>query len=338
MFKKSITFITLCALLAVSATGCASASVTSTEYTATSSAPAENVTELHTHIASGEWDVNAFSHWRLCDDCGEKTDEGSHTLDDTLTCTVCGREIIEYDDGTRMVCVYTDNGEPLVITEYAPDGELVNDVRYEYEYDDNGCVLKSKETINGVTSVESEYIVVDGESVCRWSTGYMEDGAKFTDEYDTDGNIIKQVYYNADGTVDTQMEYEYVLLSEGFWHETKCTETLSDGSVTVIEYNEWGDIASSLSYDAEGALISADTWEYTYDDDGKKTSEKSFTDGVLTSESTYKNVELEDVLLTYADAVTEYAEDGSRTVTTYDENGTVIGETQYDADGELKEQ
>jgi len=57
--------------------------------------------------------------------------------------------------------------------------------------------------------------------------------------------------------------------------------------------------------------------------------------GVLTEELIYTTVTDEDGWMNYPGTVIEYHDDGSKTVTEYDENDNVISETKYDAAGNI---
>ena len=86
--------------------------------------PEEKPEELHTHVFSDTWSYDGSTHWRECE-CGERTEQGAHTLEWTLTrratkklagietgtCTTCGYTVTretDYDgisDGLRLAIV-----------------------------------------------------------------------------------------------------------------------------------------------------------------------------------------------------------------------------------------
>lgn len=91
----------------------------------TGPAPAETeAEEVHTHVFSDTWSYDGSTHWRECE-CGERTEQGAHTLEwkltrratkkiagiETGTCTTCGYTVTretDYDgisDGLRLAIV-----------------------------------------------------------------------------------------------------------------------------------------------------------------------------------------------------------------------------------------
>jgi len=76
--------------------------------------PADKPEEVHTHVFSETWSFDAATHWRACE-CGERTEQGAHTLEwkltrratknqtgiETGTCTTCGYTVTREssDDG-----------------------------------------------------------------------------------------------------------------------------------------------------------------------------------------------------------------------------------------------
>ena len=290
--------------------------------------------EGHAHKATGGWEVDANAHWKKCSDCTGKAEEGPHKLNDESVCTVCGSEVYDFDE-SKALYLFNESGAPLKIAEYDKDGNVITEVIYAYKYDADGNLVRSKETTNGVITAENEYMLVDGEAVVSKFIGYMEDGTKLTNEYDSNGNVIRLVSYDAEGNMESQLDSEYKQLDDGEWYESKCTALGADGTKEISEYDQYGHSISVISYDAEGNVESEQTWERTYDDAGNTVSEKYYYDGVLVSECLYKTVEFDDGTATYPETVTEYQEDGGKTVTVYNENDEVVSETRYDADGNV---
>lgn len=92
---------------------------------------------------------------------------------------------------------------------------------------------------------------------------------------------------------------------------------------------------SRLSYDADGNVVSTEGWKYTYADNGFVVTEKNYADGVLNKETVYKIVTKKDGMSSYPETVTNYNEDGNKTVCVYDENGKTVSETNYNVSGNL---
>lgn len=284
----------------------------------------------HTHTEGENWVADSTGHWKVCKECGEKIQTGNHTLNDESKCTVCASEIMAWEDS---VSVYTyDEYENIIrMAEYDADGKLISETVNEYEYDANGNVTKGKEYTDGKLSSETEYIVSDGESISAKYTQYNEDGSKFVNEYDGYGNVIVLIDCDAEGNVNLQANYEYAKNDDGEWYKKSATESYSDGTKIKAEYDEHENNLSCVNYDADGNVAFTEDWEYTYADNGFVATEKNYVDGVLNTETVYKIITEEDGIFNYPETVTNYNEDGSKTVCVYDENGETVSETNYDA-------
>lgn len=288
----------------------------------------------HTHAASGVWDADYENHWMTCTDCGEETDKGAHTLDEYDTCTVCGAQLIDWGE-SKSLYLFNESGDPLKTADYDADGNLVTETVNSYEYDADGVLVRSATTTDGVLTEECFYTAANGESVLEQAVSYMDDGSKSVCDYDENGNAVHMYACEADGSVSFEAESEYALTADGEWYEAEYTEMQEDGSRVVSTYAENGDQLSATHYEADGSVRYAYTWEYTYDADGNWESVKYCCDGVLISELVYATATTDDGWMRYPETVTEYAEDGSRTVTVYDENENVLSETCYNANGDI---
>lgn len=290
----------------------------------------------HTHTENDKWETDSKEHWKQCDDCEEKTEIGEHTLNDESKCTVCGSEIIDFGD-TVSVYTYDEQGNITRIAEYDAENNLVSDIANEFEYDSDGNILKEAQYIDGKLCGEAEYTVADGESIPTKYTGYYEDGSKYVNEYDSYGNNAKMISYNADGTVELQIESQYAQGTDGEWYEVNRTESYSDGTKIECEYNEQTDILTRVCYDADGNKSRTETWEYTYGADGNKSTEKYYVEGVITQEMEYAVVSEDGGTYCYPETIVDYNEDGSKKVCVYSENDELLSETQYDASGNVLE-
>lgn len=290
----------------------------------------------HSHTQSASWEADSTGHWKVCGGCDEKLQAGDHTLNDASRCTVCFSDVMDWGDS---VSVYTYDGHenPIRMAEYDADGKLLTETVYEYEYDNDGNLKNTKEYIDGFFNSESEYTVSEGESILTKFTQYNEDGSKFYNEYDDNGNVVKMIDYDANGNVNLQTVSQYAQNDDGEWYETAGTETYADGTKIEAEYNEYSHNISRVIYDADGTVASTETWEYTYDDNGLKLTEKTYVDGVLNEEMIYKTVTQDGGSYTYPETITTYHEDGSKTVCVYNENDELVRETEYDADGNVVE-
>lgn len=290
----------------------------------------------HTHSLNDEWKADSKSHWKVCEECGETAESGEHTVNDESICTVCGSEIFDYGDSVSIFN-YDEQGNVTRMADYDADGSLISEMVNEYEYDSDGNIIKETQYIDGVISGEAEYSIVEGMSVATKYIGYNEEGSKFINEYDSAGNVIKMIYYDTDGNVELQTDSQYAQNADGEWYEEKCAESYSDGTKVECEYNENGDAITRVFYDADGNKSETETWEYTYNADKVKTTEKYYIDGVISQEITYKIVTEEDGMYSYPETIAEYDEDGGKTVSVYDENDELVSETKYDTSGNVVE-
>lgn len=277
----------------------------------------------HTHQLAQTWEVDPANHWKTCTDCGEIVEQAAHTLSEDDQCTVCGAQIIDWDD-SRSLYLYNDNGDLLKSADYDRDGNLMTETICQYEYDNDGLLIASATTTDGVLVEECTYTAVNGESVIARSISYAYDGTKFINDFDEHGNLIGLISYDAEGNVEYQSASEYAQTADGEWYETKCTYTEYDGTVYVSTYAENHDQIGLVVYDTDGSVLQSKAWERTYDDEGRWQTVKIYNNDVLIEEAIYQTVVDEYGCSTFPKTVTEYHEDGTITVTNYDENGEII--------------
>lgn len=210
----------------------------------------------HSHTAAPDagYDMDGENHWQVCADCGESFDQAAHQLDDSGVCSVCGAGFWDADD-SRELYLFNEDGDPLRLTTYALDGSVLSDLRYTYEYNEDGLLIKSTETTDGAVTETMDYAIVDGTSVPGLLTHYDEDGSWFINEYDRYSNVIRAEAYDADGSVTISSDSEYAQDEDGNWYESGRVEVYSDGSRSVSEYAPDGSNLSYAFYDAQGNLV-----------------------------------------------------------------------------------
>ena len=167
----------------------------------TGTVPSTQSTEetAHIHVGTGNWEKNGTEHWRVCV-CGERIEAGVHELDDVWICKTCGSEILDFGD--IDVSEYDARGNVLSRKTFSVDGELLNEVRYERDYDENGNILIEKYFDNGVLREEDMYSSNDGGGLSLVSSVYYyEDGGKVLREFDELGEVTSEIEYDADGNV-----------------------------------------------------------------------------------------------------------------------------------------
>lgn len=281
----------------------------------------------HTHTPTEGWELNAKEHWQLCE-CGETINTAAHAPDESSRCSVCGAEIWDFGDFVD-VNTYNEYGDILRMTSYDANGNVIGDLRYEYEYDADGNKLLAKYYADGVLMDETAY--EEGLPV-RYTT-YYEDGTESFAEYDENGNVFHFVFYEADGAVSSETWSEFGFTADGESYESKNTMVDADGVKYIGEYNQQGDMTAWFCYDAGGNLLTEERYEFEYDAEGRTQVKRIYISGVLTEELIYTVVTDEAGWMGYPGTVITYEADGSMTVTEYDENDNVISVTTYDAAG-----
>ena len=261
------------------------------------------------HQATG-WDSDLTSHWQICEECGEIVKHGEHKLNSIGNCSICGATVYE-DDDFAVVYINDDMGNLIKDLMYDGQRNVIQVRTYEYEYDENGNVVKSSEYYDGVLSREDYYTITDEGSVLEKSIYSTDDGRVYTDFYSLNSNgefyVSTNIQENQDGEIIAIVEYDEMDRTTKL--TTYATETSDQGSTRVITLEE----------------------EYTYNEKGERIASTTYQDGVLLSVETYKY--LEDGYM-YTDTFTMYSNyNGTKTVLVFDEDYNVISSTTYDANG-----
>lgn len=336
--KKHHISLLLAAMLLLFTTGCGST--------------AQGQNDAHQHVIIGSWRADSENHWHLCED-GEIIDQAAHTIED-YTCTECGAEVLTYEDGSAQVAFYNAQGNYTDLTYYYADGSCD---RMEFAYNDDATWMEVKYYVNDFLTQEGTYSVdADGLQSPITEISYGEDGSYYGTEYDAFGELIIEIYTDAEGNTTQEMRYEHTYDADGNKEKTLCytngvlteeTEFLhfedAEGSWSISGkntiYNEDGSKVVSESdyenstwstqttYDAEGNVTEELRYEYEKDENGEDSHSRGYKNGVLFQEAypTYdENGEGNGFVFV------EYDEDGGKTVTEYDKNFDVINETVYE--------
>lgn len=232
----------------------------------------------------------------------------------------------------------------------------------EYTYNDAGNWVGVKEYVEGVLTAEREYsIEADGNQQLLKEIIYNEDGSWIGAEYDLYENQIIEIHSDADGNVALDRRFEHTYDAEGnktltktydngvlveemeFWFGSdeegswsmsgKTTTYHEDGSKTVSDGDLEATWSSEITYDADGNVVEELRYEYDQDENGESTGSRGYKNGKLF---------VETKAITGPDGApgilwTEYREDGTKTVTEYNESFDVVNKTVYDADGNVIE-
>ena len=269
------------------------------------------------------WERDLYTHWQL-DEGGQAVNSAEHTLDDMGLCSVCGSEVWDYGDNCGSVSNYDEQGNLLHCTDFE-EGVIVSDIRHSLTYDENGVLVQDLEFVGGVLFGEYIYTVdADGWQIPVKESAWYDDGTSSVNEYDQHGNCVRAASYEADGSLSAETLMEYALNEDGRFYECKNTTRFADGAAFCSEYNQYGDEVRTIYTYADGTVWLDRVHEYVYAF-GTCLQSRTYENGKLIAESLY-NVEGDNV------QDTEYLEDGSYIVYTYDENGDTI-EAHYDAAG-----
>ena len=243
------------------------------------------------------------------------------------------------------------NGEYVLVksTMYYDGGCTVN------EYDEHGNMVHMADTDEaGNVEAESWYEYAmdpDGGFYESKYTERLAEGGKLEAQYNPMGDIIVRVWYDDAGNetrVDT-WEYEYNEEGQDEWQKQYTDGVLvyeiigygeyngGDFSMrypeTVIEYYEDGtrleqkfgsngEVATETAYSAGGDVVEVLTYTYETDEDGNWKSIQVHNGDKLVIDKQY--AQCSDGSGSYLETETVYNDDGTTTVTTYDEEGNVI--------------
>lgn len=314
----------------------------------------------HTHTATGSWSSDLKNHWQLCE-CGETFNSGSHTLENDV-CTVCGSEIVTYEDGGGYLSLCNEHGDCVYAAYYAADGSVEHEERYEYTYDADGSMLAETYYDGETLSAEYEYAQSSsGEIYFAKATNYNEDGSRSTGEYDEAGNMLYYANIAADGSVWDAAEYtyndsgswmgikeyvngtlaaerEYSLDADGNTLPLREITYNEDGSWYGIEYDLYGNEVIEIENDADGNVVMDRRFEHDYDAEGNKTLTKTYENGILIEEVEFLFGSDDEGSWSMSGKTTIYHEDGSKTVSDTDLEATWHTEITYDAAGNVVEE
>lgn len=123
-------------------------------------------------------------------------------------------------------------------------------------------------------------------------------------QYDDQGNLLLEKFYS-DGMLSD--ESEYVVDDDGESRIIRNTSYFENGEYYVTEYDAYGDFTQTVSYSAEGEILSASYYEYAIDSNGERYEAKN----------------------------TDIYTEGDKMVAEYNEYGDTIYRAMYDADGAL---
>lgn len=194
-------------------------------------------------------------------------------------------EYTVYDEHDNMIALIGGDSAYYYTYEYDKDGNIIKkydgltNATEEYEYKD-GLAVKMRYTNNDGQTMEETY-EYDEHGTRIKTTHYIAalDDTSVNEtkpEYDAQGRLVRETYYNSDGSVFSVDEYEYNDKGE-IVKET----SNGAGSEYTREYvrDERGNVLSEHQKKVknDGTVTGETRTEYEYNSDNKKISEKKFT-------------------------------------------------------------
>lgn len=264
-----------------------------------------------------------------------------------------------YEDGSKDCGEYDENGNSLRNTSYTADGAVA--YSYEYEYSEEAGWMREKVYEGDRLTSEQEFLMdQEGNQITIRHVYYNEDQTSSVTEYDEYGNETLEAYYDADGKLESAVRYEneydsngsrilrriyegdrlieeveYFVGSdeEGSWSMSgKTTVYHEDGTKMISDRDLELTWATETTYDADGGVIEEVRYEYEYDEEGESIGAKGYRNGKLFQEShSIRNADGEATGI----RMISYDEDGTKTVSEYNEAFDLVKETVYDADGNV---
>ena len=248
-------------------------------------------------------------------------------------------QIVYYEDGTRSISENDEYGNCVHSIEYDADDTVIHEAFTEYEYDEEGWILHSRETsyFDGVLSFEFEYNQY-GDSLLDMfynDDGTVQYGTRSEYEYDENGSKLWEKNYDA-VTGRLTRESVYAVEEIDGWEENYEVSEIfyeEDGSKYAYEYDARGNELSETIYNADSEIETVYRSEYEFDESGNVLLHNRYENERLCLVVQYDVMETEDWLCHYEKIRTEIYEDGSMYIWEYDENGEEISAGLFDKDG-----
>jgi antitoxin component YwqK of YwqJK toxin-antitoxin module len=232
------------------------------------------------------------------------------------------KAVLEYDDNQKLIATKTylngklefdatydkDIEKPLLEVMYDDDGKEHARYEYSYTYDANGNCLEQTE----------RYTDSNGNS----------DFDKIVKTYDANGNVLTSKEYD-DGELFWEYSYTYTATGKIATRTEVRYEENEEHSNDTYSYDEHDNLLSIVT-DGEYGL-STDTYENTYDENGKLVEVKVYDDGTLEK---YKKYDADGNCTLNVSYEPYYGDEIWRTESTY-ENGKLVKEVEY-SDGDNK--
>ena len=232
-----------------------------------------------------------------------------------------------YYDGGCTVNEYDKYGNMVHMSDTDEAGNVEAESWYEYTMDADGGFYESKytERLPEGGKLEAQYnpmgdIIVrvwydeagNETRVDTWEYEYNEEGQDDWQKQYTDGVLVYEItgYGEYNGS-DFSMRYPECII-----------EYYEDGTRLEQKYGSNGEVETETSYSAGGDVVEVLTYTYETYEDGNWKAIQVFNGDKLVQDKQYARTA--DDSGSYLETETVYNEDGTTTVTTYDEEGNVI--------------
>ncbi|MBQ7116699.1 MAG: hypothetical protein IJN88_00660 [Clostridia bacterium] len=328
-------------------------------------------TACHSH--NHEWKIDTEMHRKECS-CGETIQEGEHSFESDV-CTVCGAERVLSDGVLTDMQVFNSYGDWTQKLYFDEEGNYTWENRAEYTYDKDGNKLTEKIYTDDVLLSSAEYDYDSaGLTYKKYETEYHDDGSSIVYEYNESGDNLGYVVYDEKGNATEDVRSEYItdekgeLIGEKVYENDILSKEMKyaagndgeedylyiveavlyndDGSKSVEEYDESGELIREAYYDSDGSRVYSYDLEYFYDEEDNPTAIEKKENGVLKEKIIYEydengNIQYEKTYegdrlvkeVQYAESdfymyeakIITYNEDGTATVEEFDEEGELIG-------------
>ena len=239
-------------------------------------------------------------------------------------------------DGSWYEGKYDEYGNIYSFIDYMANGEKFMESVSEFTVTEDGGSLETKRTEiyyeDGVR-YDAEYneyadIISRHKTDLEGTTVYLQ---RWERDYDEEGKILWEKMYHNDvlsseivGYAEYEDEHSYMRFP------TKTIDYYNDGSRFEKVFNERGETAEENTHRPDGSIETSNTYEYEYTPEGDRSCTRVYENGRLTLEKLYA---MSEDGWSYKCMETEYFEDGSKSVTEFDEYEEPISATIYDAAG-----
>ena len=237
--------------------------------------PAEAVTVkavFEQHSSTGTWQSDVNGHWKVCDSCGAKIQEATHTAatDDgdcttAILCTVCGYTMTAAQSGHDYQ--WTSNQDGTHSGQCTHSGCNQQITNQSCDYEDGKCTLCGYEEIT-VTADPQSVTVTEGETAAFTVTATGSNIASYQWQISTDGGSnwtdiagATGASYTIENTTTAMSGNQYrCVVSNSGDSDTSSAATLTvdpEQYTLTVELNGGSGSATGGSYPA-GELIQID--------------------------------------------------------------------------------